>query len=202
MEVPARVECPQCRNSIPPGTSRCQSCGTYVGPKTDEATFIGPNPPDATMIRPKDDATIVHTTPTNNWSRATQFGSMYGSGLSLEAGSLLAERYEILKMLGEGGMGAVYKARDCELDRLVALKVIRPELAGQPDVLQRFKQELILARKVTHRNVTRIYDLGLAQGLRFITMEFIEGRDLASLLEERKFDLEEALKILHQVCAA
>ena len=202
MEVPARVECPQCRNSIPPGTSRCQSCGTYVGPKTDEATFIGPNPPDATMIRPKDDATIVHTTPTNNWSRATQFGSMYGSGLSLEAGSLLAERYEILKMLGEGGMGAVYKARDCELDRLVALKVIRPELAGQPDVLQRFKQELILARKVTHRNVTRIYDLGLAQGLRFITMEFIEGRDLASLLEERKFDLGEALKILHQVCAA
>ena len=203
MEVPARVECPQCRNSIPPGTSRCQSCGTYIGPKTDEATFIGPKPDEATIIRPKaDDATIVHTTPTTNWSRATQFGSMSESGLNLETGSLLAERYEILKMLGEGGMGAVYKAKDCELDRLVALKIIRPELAGQPSVLQRFKQELILARKVTHRNVTRIYDLGLAQGLRFITMEFIEGRDLASLLEERRFTVEEAVKILHQVCAA
>ncbi|HYL34427.1 MAG TPA: protein kinase [Bryobacteraceae bacterium] len=122
--------------------------------------------------------------------------------MSLEVGSVLAERYEILKMLGEGGMGAVYKAHDRELDRLVALKVIRPELAGQASILQRFKQELILARKITHRNVIRIFDLGVAEGIRFITMEFVEGRDLSSLLEERKYTPEEAVKILRQVCAA
>src|SRR5262249_15828154 len=105
--------------------------------------------------------------------------------------------------LGEGGMGAVYKARDAELDRLVALKVIRSELAGHPTVLQRFKQELILARKVTHRNVIRIFDLGVADGLRFITMEFVEGRDLSSLLEERtKYPPDEAVKILRQGCSA
>jgi Flp pilus assembly protein TadD/predicted Ser/Thr protein kinase len=122
--------------------------------------------------------------------------------VSLEVGSVLADRYEILKLLGEGGMGAVYKARDRELDRLVALKVIRPELAGQSSILQRFKQELILARKITHRNIIRIYDLGVTEGIRFITMEFVEGQDLSSLLEERKYTPEETVKILRQVCAA
>jgi serine/threonine-protein kinase len=77
----------------------------------------------------------------------------------IQPGSVLGERYEILKRLGEGGMGAVYKAHDRELERLVALKVIRPELAGNPDILRRFKQELILARQVTHKNVIRIFDL-------------------------------------------
>src|SRR5690349_23526384 len=101
---------------------------------------------------------------------------------SLQAGQILGQRYEILQILGEGGMGAVYKARDRELDRLVALKVIRPELAGRPDVLRRFKQELILARQVTHKNVIRIFDLGMADGRKFITMDFIDGRDLKSIL--------------------
>ena len=122
---------------------------------------------------------------------------------ALQQGSVIADRYEILKLLGEGGMGAVYKARDRELDRLVALKVIRAELAGHPTVLARFKQELILARKVTHRNVIRIFDLGVADGLRFITMEFVEGRDLSSCLEgQTKFAPKEAVKILRQVCSA
>jgi tetratricopeptide (TPR) repeat protein len=121
---------------------------------------------------------------------------------TLQVGSILLDRYEILKLLGEGGMGAVYKARDRELDRLVALKVIRSELAGQPSVLQRFKQELILARSITHRNIIRIFDLGVANGLRFITMEFVEGQDLNSLLEEKKFPPAEAVAIIQQVCAA
>ena len=138
-----------------------------------------------------------------DWSRATKAQASFDNPAgSVQVGSVLGARYEILKLLGEGGMGAVYKARDLELDRLVALKVIRPELAGNPSILQRFKQELILARKITHRNVIRIYDLGVAERTRFITMEFIEGRDLASLLEERKYTPEEAVKILGQVCAA
>ena len=141
--------------------------------------------------------------PTTAWSRPNRDDSaLPNSAATLEVGSVLAERYEIIKMLGEGGMGAVYKAKDRELDRLVALKVIRPELAGHQSILQRFKQELILARKVTHRNVVRIFDLGVYEGLRFITMEFIEGEDLASLLEERKFTPEETVKVIRQVCSA
>jgi len=108
-----------------------------------------------------------------------------------------------LGLLGEGGMGAVYKARDREVDREVALKVIRPELTGHPDIVRRFKQELILARQVTHKNVVRIFDLGEAEGAKFISMEYIEGRDLRSLLAERgKFAPEEAVGIIEQVCRA
>ena len=116
---------------------------------------------------------------------------------------MLGGRYEILQLLGQGGMGAVYKARDLELDRLVALKVIRPELAGDPEILKRFKQELILARQVTHKNVVRIFDLGEAEGFKFITMEYVEGRDLKSILAERpKLEPEEAVTIVEQVCRA
>jgi serine/threonine protein kinase/tetratricopeptide (TPR) repeat protein len=109
----------------------------------------------------------------------------------------------ILELLGQGGMGAVYKARDREVDRLVALKVIRPELAGHPDVLRRFKQELILARQVTHKNVIRIFDLGEAEGAKFISMEYVDGRDLKSIRAERgKLQPEEASEIIEQVCRA
>ena len=125
------------------------------------------------------------------------------SAEGLPPGTALGGRYEILQALGEGGMGAVYKARDRELDRMVALKVIRPDLARNPAIIQRFKQELILARQVTHRNVVRIFDLGEADGIKFITMEFIEGKDLRSLLlEHQKFSPEEAAEIIRQVCLA
>jgi eukaryotic-like serine/threonine-protein kinase len=121
----------------------------------------------------------------------------------LEAGAILAGRYEILQTLGQGGMGAVYKARDLELDRLVALKVIRPELAKNPAIIDRFKQELRLSQRVTHRNVIRIYDLGECDGVKFITMEYIEGEDLRTLIHERKkFLPEEAVAIMEQICLA
>ena len=121
----------------------------------------------------------------------------------LPVGSVLAQRYEILQVLGRGGMGAVYKARDREVNRVVALKVIRPDLAGNASILERFKQELVLSHQVTHRNVVRIYDLGDAEGMKFITMEYIEGSDLRSLvLEKKKFSPEEAVDIMLQVCRA
>src|SRR2546421_2952170 len=127
--VSDRQECPHCRQTQPADASRCTSCGKWLG---------------------LNDATVTSVDPGPNWSRATRgIATNGGPETSLETGSILAERYEILKLLGEGGMGAVYKARDMELDRLVALKVIRPELAGHPSVLQRFKQELLLARQIT-----------------------------------------------------
>jgi serine/threonine protein kinase/tetratricopeptide (TPR) repeat protein len=129
--------------------------------------------------------------------------TLAGASQALQPGHVLGGRYEILELLGQGGMGAVYKARDREVDRLVALKVIRPELAGHPDVLRRFKQELILARQVTHKNVIRIFDLGEAEGAKFISMEYIDGRDLKSIRAERaKLQPEEAGEIIEQVCRA
>src|SRR5579862_6721627 len=177
------IECPHCHQSSAEGSTRCSSCGSLLG---------------------AGDVTLTNAGVETNWSRATRAESAeLAQGGTLQVGSLIAERYEILKLLGEGGMGAVYKARDRELDRMVALKVIRADLAGHPTVLQRFKQELILARKVTRRNVIRIFDLRVADGPRFITMEFVDGRDLSSLLEERhKFSPDEAVRILRQVCSA
>jgi tetratricopeptide (TPR) repeat protein/predicted Ser/Thr protein kinase len=120
----------------------------------------------------------------------------------LQPGTLFGNRYEIIALLGEGGMGAVYKARDVELEREVALKVVRPELSSDPEILQRFKQELILARQVTDRNIIRIFDLGESGGIRFITMEYVEGKNLHQILSERgKLDIAEAVDVMQQVAA-
>ncbi len=120
----------------------------------------------------------------------------------LEVGTVLGGRYEILEMLGIGGMGAVYKAHDRELDRTIALKIVRADLARNPEILQRFKQELITARQVTHKNVIRIFDLAEADGIKFITMEYVGGHDLRRLLADRgKLPVAEAIGIIQQVCA-
>jgi serine/threonine protein kinase len=163
------------------------------------------SPEDATLLDPGLDPEATQVLGgTTGWSVPVQKPnkpSASDASAAIQTGSVLGERYEILKRLGEGGMGAVYKARDRELERLVALKVIRPELAGNPDILRRFKQELILARQVTHKNVIRIFDLGMAGGLKFITMDYVEGRDLKSVLVERgKLPTEEAVPIIQQVC--
>jgi serine/threonine protein kinase/Tfp pilus assembly protein PilF len=175
-------------------------------PAEDSAVTIGPAMPtpsgggagDVTLDGSVPSSMAIPTA----WSVPAS-GQAATSIASIKSGSVLGNRYEVIDILGQGGMGAVYKARDRELDRLVALKVIRPELAGQPEILQRFKQELILARKVTHRNVIRIFDLGDADGVKFITMEFIEGQDLKSLLaREGKLAPDQAVKIIQQVCLA
>src|ERR1700683_1134521 len=128
---------------------------------------------------------------------------VYPYQATLEPGMVLAQRYEIVEILGQGGMGAVYKATDRELNRTVAIKVIRPDLARDQGIVDRFKQELLLAHQVTHRNVIRIYDLSEADGMKFITMEYVEGENLLTLLhEKKKFAPEEAVEIMLQVCRA
>src|SRR5258706_15090777 len=98
-------------------------------------------------------------------------------------------------------MRTVYQTRDVQLNRVVALKVIRPDLAKDPEIVNRFKQELILARQVTHKNVIRIYDLAEFDGIKFITMDFIDGRDLKSILRANgKFEPRRAAEIIEQVC--
>lgn len=112
-------------------------------------------------------------------------------------------RYQVEALLGEGGMGAVYRAYDRELDRTVALKLIRPELGSDPTITQRFRQELLLASKISHKNILRIHDLGEANGTKFISMAYVEGEDLHRLLlREGRLPLDRALAITRQLCSA
>ncbi len=105
--------------------------------------------------------------------------------IDLKPGAILDERYEIQKALGRGGMGMVYRARDRSLDETVAIKVLRPDFAQDPKMAERFRSEIKLARRVRHKNVCTIHDYGEAQGLLYISMELIEGKDLKHVLRER-----------------
>jgi serine/threonine protein kinase/tetratricopeptide (TPR) repeat protein len=191
------MQCPLCQADNPPSADHCTKCSTPL--------------PLADMTMPPHGETLGGTLGgtmgggTQAWSVAVtpRPSSEAAAKGQLEPGFILAERFEILALLGQGGMGAVYKARDNELERLVAIKLIRPELASHPEILRRFKQELILAREVTHRNVIRIFDLGQAQGIKFITMEFVEGRDLRGIIHENgKLTVDEAVPIILQIAAA
>jgi serine/threonine-protein kinase len=121
---------------------------------------------------------------------------------STPARHVFAGRYEILGLVGAGGMGTVYRARDAELDEIVALKLLRREVVDQPGMLDRFRQEVKLARRVTHRNVARTYDIGEHAGEKFMTMEFVDGESLASrLAREGALPLNALVAIASDCCA-
>jgi HAMP domain-containing protein/predicted Ser/Thr protein kinase len=124
--------------------------------------------------------------------------------VAITPGSVFAGRYAIEELLGRGGMGVVYRARDRQIDELVAIKVLRPELGAlDPVLLERFKQELRLARRITHRNVVRTYDLGEAQGTYYITMELVRGTTLNTFIREAgRLDVRATLTIGKQLCRA
>ncbi len=123
-------------------------------------------------------------------------------GASLQRGDVFANRYEVLGTLGKGGMGVVYRARDRQLDEVVALKLLRPEaLATDPTLLDRFKQEIKLARRITHRNVLRTHDFGEAGTVPYISMEYLEGVTLKDLIRNRgALPLGVGLSIAKQMC--
>jgi eukaryotic-like serine/threonine-protein kinase len=143
-----------------------------------DATRLGFNPPPA---RASSDAA-------QPGSRTAATGSSGDSAGDL-VGRPLGRRYQILRLLGAGGMGAVYQAWDQELGVVVALKTVRPEIAADPDTAKmldrRFKQELLLARQVTHKNIVRVHDMGEVDGIKYITMPYLEGEDLATILKRR-----------------
>jgi serine/threonine protein kinase/tetratricopeptide (TPR) repeat protein len=186
--------CPACKTPVPESANQCPACGTATPVDQDETQMVD------NITEDHDDRTVDIETP--GWSKAvTGSDALAYRKVTLAPGSVLGGRYEILKTLGEGGMGAVFKAHDTEVDRFVALKVIRPELGSSTEVLQRFRQELVLARQITHRNVVRIYDLGVADRVRFISMEYIEGEELGQILKKRgKLPPREAAEIILQVC--
>ena len=127
-----------------------------------------------------------------------------GGGDQLRPGAVFAGRYEVKEILGAGGMGVVYRAFDRELQEPVAIKTLRPEaLAGGNVALERFKQEIRLARRIAHRNVVRTYDLGEVGGTYYLTMEYVEGTSLKQLISSRgRLPVPVALTVGKQLCRA
>src|SRR5690606_22862691 len=100
--------------------------------------------------------------------------------------STFADRYEVKEILGQGGMGMVFKAVDRELGEVIAIKTLKQDfLKSDPAALERFKSEIRLARRISHRNVVRTHDLGEHAGMYFITMEYVEGTSLKELIKSR-----------------
>jgi serine/threonine-protein kinase len=139
-----------------------------------------------------------------------QTGAMTGTSanravaVGLVPGSTFANRYEVKEILGQGGMGTVFKAVDRELGEAIAIKTLKPEfLEGDSTALERFKSEIRLARKISHRNVVRTHDLGERDGLYFITMEYVEGTSLKQLIRARgKLPIAVALSVGKQLARA
>jgi TolB-like protein/predicted Ser/Thr protein kinase len=115
-------------------------------------------------------------------------------------GTCIAERFEVLEELGRGGMGTVYRVLDRKINEEVALKLLKPEVAADVRVVERFKNELKLARKIIHKNICRVYDINEAEGALFITMEYVKGENLKSLIRDgRPVEERRAVSIVAQV---
>ena len=111
-----------------------------------------------------------------------------------QPGAILAGRYQIIGLLGKGGMGEVYRANDLTLDQPVALKFLPEGMAGNPAMLAPFHSEVRIARQVSHPNVCRVYDISEVDGQLFLSMEYVDGEDLGSLLRR-----EGNIRVLHSL---
>ncbi len=119
----------------------------------------------------------------------------------LTGGSVFTGRYEIIEELGKGWMGRVYRIEDTKAKEEIALKLIKPDIAADKKTIERFRNELTTARKITHKNVCRMYDLGEENGLHFITMEYISGQDLKGLIRQTgQLTVGKVLSIAKQIC--
>ncbi|HYK42535.1 MAG TPA: protein kinase, partial [Thermoanaerobaculia bacterium] len=156
-----------------------------------------------TMNLGDDASTVVASGRRQTSETMPGFGPGATRSLEPQVGSLFASRYEIQSVLGKGGMGIVYKALDRDLEDMVAIKTLRGEaLSADPTLLDRFKQEIRLARKITHPNILRTHDLGETGGVRYLSMEFVKGITLKHLVEQDQLlPVPVALRIAKQMCA-
>ncbi len=167
--------CPKCHSDNPESSRFCADCGTQLG--VTEEKPIEP-------IKP-----IEHTE------------TLQSPREELTTGSTFAGRYRIIEELGKGGMGKVYKADDIELKEKVALKLIKSEISSDKNTVERFQNELKFARKIVHKNVGRMYDLGKEKGNYYITMEYVEGQDLKGLIRQSgQLAIGTTISIAKQIC--
>jgi len=207
------MPCVHCGSDAAPLQGRCPACGAEAPRGQVDAPGLtarpeGPAPPGppAPQAAPHPDsgsdaATTLEPAPTER-----QGPQQTRTTASLQIGQQFGARYHIIRLLGSGGMGSVYQAWDQELEVAVAVKIIRPDAMADPGVAQeierRFKRELLLARQVTHRNVVRIHDIGEINGIKYITMPYVHGSDLATILNrEGRMPVNRALAIARQVAA-
>src|SRR5688572_1414166 len=199
--------CPVCHAEFSSGgPGACPKCGT-LQVRPDSGFF------DAPTMPPRDPGEVANelTQLPLAWTpgRASHLDvddRLTETSGPLGVGESFGSRYHIIRLLGAGGMGAVYQAWDAELNVAVAIKVIRPSIMANPsaaaEVERRFKRELLLARQVTHRNVVRIHDLGDIGGIKYITMSYVEGTDLASeLRRDGKLPIAAAMRVARSVVA-
>lgn len=182
--------CPSCLRSIPDRVETCPSCGAVV---SDEST------PTRHQTHSAD-----HADEQNRRASTTLIidsAPSYSEGRFV-AGSVLLGRYRVVALVGKGGMGEVYKAEDLKLSQVVALKFLPKALAFDGAMLARFHNEVRIARQVSHSAVCRVYDIGDVDGRHFISMEFIDGEDLATLLRRiGRLPGDKAVDIARQICA-
>jgi len=203
------ITCPACGRRTSPTSRNCPECGAPLPEPSglDRTLAVGG---DRTLgTHPSSDAAPAHTEDDGTLLPSDVPGSQAGApppgeGEPLVIGQMFGDRYRITRLLGIGGMGAVYEAFDEKVGTRVALKVVRlqgpenHELTLQLD--RRFKRELLLARQVTHKNVVRIHDLGEIDGIKYITMSYVEGESLAQVLDRRgHLPVSEALPIMRGI---
>jgi eukaryotic-like serine/threonine-protein kinase len=203
------MNCPQCGSSAPALGGHCPICGA---PSSSKVPAVATSVLTPTPIGPGDsvETTLSTQPPELDGSEATRLQTQGGTRVPttgwgpLVIGQNFGPRYHIIRLLGTGGMGSVYQAWDQELEVAVAVKVIRPDVTADPvvaaDLERRFKRELLLARQVTDKHVVRIHDIGEIDGIKYITMPYIHGADLATILKrEGRVPLPRALSIGRQI---
>ncbi len=184
------MTCHSCAKDVPESSRFCLSCG---------AALNGSVPlPTQTVAEPPSTPTPARTPSHSPLSSSS--GSL-NEGRFLP-GALLANRYRIVALLGRGGMGEVYRAHDLTLGQEVALKFLPEVAARNPAALARFYNEVRIARQVSHPNVCRVYDLGEVDGQPYLSMEYVDGEDLGSLLRRiGRLPSDKAVEIARQMCA-
>jgi tetratricopeptide (TPR) repeat protein/tRNA A-37 threonylcarbamoyl transferase component Bud32 len=181
--------CPHCRKPTTVVAGKCGNCAHSLASGAQIATgVLTPFPPAAPVTGGHRDQVTDAPTMAPSTGTSSPVARPGASG-PLAPGQTFGSRYHIIRLLGAGGMGAVYQAWDDELGVAVAIKVVRLDPHADPalaaDLERRFKRELLLAREVTHKHVVRIHDLGDVDGIKYITMPYVQGHDLATILRTK-----------------